>query len=280
MGGEIAIRIEKLSHEFGTADDSRRVTALSDFSFDIAKGEFVCLIGPSGCGKSTVLNAIAGLIKPSAGTVLIDGTPVTAPRPKDIAFVFQDGALFPWATVLENAAMGLHFQDVRKKEREDAARAALHAVGLKGFDAHYPGQLSGGMRQRVALARALSVKADILLMDEPFAALDEQTRIVLGEELSGLLARQKKTIVFVTHSLSEAVFLGDRVVAFTARPGRIKEIITIDEPHPRQPQFMQSEKFNNLRIRLFSLLHDEMKKTMSEEQMNEQQHAAGAAAGA
>ena len=264
MSSEVAISIRNLSHNFGTANDSQRVTALTDFSLDVAKGEFVCLIGPSGCGKSTVLNVTGGLIKPSSGEVLVGGKRVAAPLPKEVAYVFQDGALFPWATVLENAAMGLLFQDVPKRQREEAARAALVAVGLTGFERHYPGQLSGGMKQRVALARALAVEADILLMDEPFASLDEQTRIVLGEELSGLLAKHNKTIVFVTHSLSEAVFLGDRVVAFTARPGRIKEIITIEEAHPRRSDFMQSEKCNHLRNRLFSLLHEEIKKAMIE----------------
>lgn len=264
MSSEAAISIGHLSHHFGAAGDARRVMALDDFSLEIAKGEFVCLIGPSGCGKSTVLNVVGGLIKPSSGDVYVGGKRVSAPLPNEIAYVFQDGALFPWATVLENAAMGLLFQDVPKRRREEAAQAALEAIGLKGFERHYPGQLSGGMKQRVALARALSVEAGILLMDEPFAALDEQTRIVLGEDLSVLLAKYKKTIVFVTHSLSEAVFLGDRVVAFTARPGRIKEIITVDEPHPRQSDFMKTDKFNHLRTRLFSLLQSEIKKSMSE----------------
>ncbi len=260
MSAVAAISIRHLAHDFGEPGEPHRVAALRDFSLDIAKGEFVSLIGPSGCGKSTVLNVIGGLIKPVSGEVLIGGRKVTGPSPREVAYVFQEGALFPWATVLENAAMGLLFQNVPRIKREAAARAALAAVGLRDFERHYPGQLSGGMKQRVALARALSVQADILLMDEPFAALDEQTRIILGEDLSNLMARQQKTIVFVTHSLSEAVFLGDRVVTFTARPGQLKQIITVDEAHPRRPEFMESDKFNQLRTRLFSLLHDEIRK--------------------
>lgn len=264
MSADAAVSIRGLSHAFGQSNDSKRIIALTNFSLDIAKGEFVCLIGPSGCGKSTVLNIIGGLIPSTAGEVLIEGRKVTGPSPRDIAYVFQDGALFPWATVLENVAMGLLFQDVPRKQREAKAREALKAVGLTTFDDRYPAQLSGGMKQRVALARALSVETDILLMDEPFAALDEQTRLVLGEDLSNLLARRNKTIVFVTHSLSEAVLLGDRVVTFTARPGSIKEIVVVDEPHPRRPEFVASDKFNRLRTRLFSLLHDEIKKAMIE----------------
>src|SRR5439155_13341453 len=154
---------------------------------------------------------------------------------------------FPWSTVLENVKLGLMFQGVARAEREPRARKSLAAVGLTDFAGHYPGQLSGGMRQRAALARALSLKTDIVLMDEPFGALDEQTRMVLGEHLSVLLSQTGKTIIFVTHSLGEAVFLADRVAVFSARPGTIKEIIRIEEPHPRKPAFMTSEKFTRLR---------------------------------
>jgi len=265
---EPAIRISRLAHAFTGTNNAGPTWALRDFSLDVAGGEFVCLIGPSGCGKSTVLNIIGGLLAPTAGDVLVKGRKIAGPSPADIAYVFQEGALFPWATVLENASMGLLFQDVPKQRREEIAQSALAAVGLTAFDDYFPGELSGGMKQRVALARALSVEADILLMDEPFAALDEQTRIVLGVDLSNLLGTRGKTIVFVTHSLSEAVFLADRVVVFTARPGSIKEIIAVDEPHPRRGEFMTSEKFNELRPRLFSLLHDEIKKAMSQQQLS------------
>ena len=180
--------------------------------------------------------------------------------------MFQENALFPWSTVIENVNLGMVFQGVPRAEREARARKSLEAVGLTDFADHYPGQLSGGMRQRAALARALSLETGILLMDEPFGALDEQTRMVLGEDLSVLLSRTDKTIVFVTHSLGEAVFLADRVAVFSARPGTIKEIIAIDEPHPRKPAFVTSEKFTRLRNTLFALLHDEIRKAMADRQ--------------
>ena len=233
---------------------------LQNTSLDVARGELHCLIGPSGCGKSTLLSVIGGLTTPTTGTVTVAGKPVRGPMPRDLAFVFQENALFPWNTVFENIVLGMKFQGVPKSERNERARRALEAVGLDGFAEHFPGQLSGGMRQRAALARALSLETDILLMDEPFGALDEQTRMVLGEDLSVLLSRSRKTIVFVTHSLGEAVFLADRVAVFSARPGSIKEIITIDEPHPRKPSFMTAPKFHALRDRLYGLLHDEIRK--------------------
>jgi NitT/TauT family transport system ATP-binding protein len=166
--------------------------------------------------------------------------------------------------VLENVRLGMLFQGVPKSEHEARAKLSLEAVGLIDFAHHYPSQLSGGMRQRAALSRALSLKTDILLMDEPFGALDEQTRMILGEDLSVLLSQTDKTIVFVTHSLGEAVFLADRVAVFSARPGTIKKIIRVDEPHPRKPEFVTSEKFAALRNELYALLHDEIRKTVAE----------------
>jgi NitT/TauT family transport system ATP-binding protein len=179
-----------------------------------------------------------------------------------MAFVFQETTLMPWLTVLENVKLGLSFQNAPSSKRGERARSALTAVGMQAFADHYPRQLSGGMKQRVQMARALSLKTDILLMDEPFAALDEQTRLVLGEELSVLLAREGKTIAFVTHSLTEAVFLADRVAVFSARPGRIKTIIPIEEGHPRSRSFMTSEKLARIRNELYDLLHDEVVLTM------------------
>ena len=265
MGAEqTAIRISRVAHTFGEEGDARRVRALAETSIDVARGELLALIGPSGCGKSTLLNIIGGLLAPSSGTVDVGGTRVRGPLPRDIAYVFQENALFPWSTVLENVELGMVFQGVPASERSARARKALQAVGLADFAPHYPGQLSGGMRQRAALARALSLDTGILLMDEPFGALDEQTRMVLGEDLSVLLAHERKTIVFVTHSLGEAVFLADRVAVFSARPGTVKQIIAVDEPHPRRPQFMTSAKFHALRDQLYSLLHDEIRKTMEE----------------
>ncbi len=263
--GEVAIRIKSVGHHFGEDGEARHVRALADTSLDIVRGELLCLIGPSGCGKSTLLNVIGGLLAPTSGTVEVAGKPVHGPMPHDIAYIFQENALFPWNTVDENVRLGMLFQGVPKSAHAARAQKSLEAVGLAEFADHYPAQLSGGMRQRAALARALSLQTDILLMDEPFGALDEQTRMILGEDLSVLLARTEKTIVFVTHSLGEAVFLADRVAVFSARPGTVKKIIRIDEPHPRRPDFVTSEKFTVLRNELYGLLHDEIRKAVGSE---------------
>jgi NitT/TauT family transport system ATP-binding protein len=262
---EAAIKVRDVFHRFGEEGDRRFVRALADTSLDVARGELLCLIGPSGCGKSTLLNIMGGLMEPSSGTIEVRGQRVRGPLPRDIAFVFQENSLFPWNTVIENIELGMTFQGVAKSQRAARAAEALEAVGLKEFAQHYPAQLSGGMRQRAALARALSLATPILLMDEPFGALDEQTRMILGEDLSVLLARSGKTIVFVTHSLGEAVFLADRVAVFSARPGSIKQVIAVDEPHPRKPEFVTSEKFTSLRNQLYGLLHDEIRKAVQQQ---------------
>jgi NitT/TauT family transport system ATP-binding protein len=261
---EAAIKVRGVFHRFGEEGEQRFVRALADTSLDVAQGELLCLIGPSGCGKSTLLNIMGGLMEPSSGSVEVHGRAVRGPLPRDIAFVFQENSLFPWNTVIENIELGMTFQGVARSERAARAADALETVGLKEFAQHYPAQLSGGMRQRAALARALSLKTPILLMDEPFGALDEQTRMILGEDLSVLLARSRKTIVFVTHSLGEAVFLADRVAVFSARPGSIKQMIAIDEPHPRKPEFATSDKFSSLRNQLYGLLHDEIRKAVQQ----------------
>jgi NitT/TauT family transport system ATP-binding protein len=262
--GDVAVNIKDVSHQFGEPGDAQHVRALLNTSLEIVRGELLCLIGPSGCGKSTLLNMIGGLLTPSSGTVEVAGRAVRGPLPHDIAFVFQENALFPWCTVIENVKLGMVFQGVAKAEQDDRARKSLEAVGLREFMGHYPAQLSGGMRQRAALARALSLETAIILMDEPFGALDEQTRMILGEDLSVLLAATGKTIVFVTHSLGEAVYLADRVAVFSARPGRIKEIIAVNEPHPRKPSFVTTEKFSSLRNTLYGLLHDEIRKAVAQ----------------
>jgi NitT/TauT family transport system ATP-binding protein len=259
---EAAIRVRDVSHQFGEEGDARFVRALAATSLDVERGELLCLIGPSGCGKSTLLNVIGGLVAPSAGSVEVLGNKVVAPRPRDIAFVFQESALFPWNTVAENIALGLTFQGGAGAERAARTKSALAAVGLADFAHHYPAQLSGGMRQRAALARALALETPILLMDEPFGALDEQTRMIFGEDLSAMLSKSGKTIVFVTHSLGEAVFLADRVGVFSARPGTIIKVIAVNEPHPRRPDFVTSPKFTALRNELYGLLHDEIRKAV------------------
>ena len=255
------IEVRSVSQQFGSGN-AHPLVALDQATLSVGTGELVSLIGPSGCGKSTLLNIMAGLARASSGDVVIDGEPVRGPLPKKVAFVFQENTLMPWRTALDNIVLGLAFQGASKAGRVVRAKAALASVGMSEFAGHYPRQLSGGMKQRIQLARALALDTDVLLMDEPFAALDEQTRMVLGEELSVLLAREKKTIVFVTHSLTEAVFLADRVAVFSARPGKIKTIIPVDEGHPRPRSFMTSPKLTTLRNQLYELLHDEVVKTM------------------
>ena len=252
------IKVDDVSHVFPPPDGGGEVVALENINVDIRRGEMVSLIGPSGCGKSTLLNVIGGMITPTSGRALISDAPVRGPKPKEVAYIFQESALLPWATILDNIKVSLEFQKAPRASRDQIARDALKAVGLDAFAASYPHQLSGGMKQRAALARALSLRTDVLLMDEPFAALDEQTRMIFSEDLSRLLANERKTILLVTHSLAEAVFLSDRIFVFTSRPGRIKAVLEVDEPHPRKPGFMTSPRFNELRNQLYELLRDEV----------------------
>jgi NitT/TauT family transport system ATP-binding protein len=256
-----AITVDRVSQLFAGANGAPDATALDNVSLEIKRGEFVCLLGPSGCGKSTLLNIIGGLIAPTSGDVTIGETPVHGPLPRDVAFVFQESTLLPWYTVLENFRVSLEFQD-RKAGWREHALAALSSVGMEGFANFYPSALSIGMKQRINMARGIALDTGILLMDEPFAALDEQTRLVLGEDLSVLLARTGKTIVFVTHSLAEAVLLADRIVVMTARPGKIKAIIEVDEPHPRSPDFMLQPRFSEVRNQCYELLRDEIRTTV------------------
>jgi NitT/TauT family transport system ATP-binding protein len=235
------------------------VEALRGVTLSVERGEFFSLLGPSGCGKSTLLNLAAGLRRPTTGTVLVNGQRMERPRPDTIAVVFQDYSLFPWRTVLGNIEAGLEFRGVPRGERRERARRYLGMVGLEAFAGAVPRQLSGGMKQRVAIARSLSLETPVLLMDEPFGALDEQTRTVLGEEVSQIFAQTAKTILLVTHSLAEAVFLSDRIAVMSGRPGRILEIVEVPAPHPRTPDFMTSKVFHDLRDHLFRLLHDEMR---------------------
>jgi NitT/TauT family transport system ATP-binding protein len=261
-GAGVAIAIDRVAHGFGEEGDARFVQALDEVSLEISRGEFVALLGPSGCGKSTLLNIVGGLLTASRGEARVGDRPVRGPMPREIAFVFQENTLFPWNTILENFHLGLKFQGVPRSEWHDRSMRALQSVGMQAFASHYPGQLSVGMKQRIQVARAICLETGILLMDEPFAALDEQTRMVLGEDLSVLLAKTRKTILFVTHSLAEAVFLADRIVVMTARPARIKRILDVAEPHPRDRRFMASDKFNRLRNELYDLLHDEIRQTV------------------
>jgi NitT/TauT family transport system ATP-binding protein len=214
-----AVQVTELTKEFDGG-----IRALDGVTFDVPKGELTSIIGPSGCGKTTTLKVVAGLVEATSGMVAVNSVPVTAPGP-DRAFVFQDFALMPWATVLRNAAFGLELRGVPRKEREDVARGYVEKVGLSGFEDAYPHQLSGGMRQRVGLARALAVDAEILLMDEPFASVDEQIRRQFQEDLLQLLSDERKTVIFVTHSIEEAVYVSDQIVILTRGPSRVSNVV-------------------------------------------------------
>ena len=209
------------------------VPAVDAVSLTVRPREFVSLLGPSGCGKSTLLGMIGGLVRPDGGRILIDGAPISGPTPTKVALVFQDPGLFPWRTALDNVGFGLELLGVPSARRREIALGLLGPMGLKGFEARYPRELSGGMRQRVAIARALALDTPILLMDEPFGALDEQTRLLMGEWLVEVRRRTDRTIVFVTHSLHEAIALSDRIAVMTARPGRIKDVVEVPLPYPR-----------------------------------------------
>jgi len=250
------------------------VVALDHFSHRFRSRRFTCLLGPSGCGKSTLIQIVGGLEQATSGSIrIVDPERPGAGRPLgvDSVMMWQNLNLFPWRSVIDNVAFGLEMAGVRRAERYDKARALIASVGLRGFELHLPGQLSGGMRQRVALARALIMERPILLMDEPFAALDAQTKIVMQEELLRIFDATRKTVLFVTHAIEEAILLGDEVVVMTARPGRIKEIIAVDLPRPRSLEMVNSPQFGALFDRVFHLIREEVMKTM------EQQAAAASA---
>jgi len=253
------IRIEGVSKRYETT--SGAVDAVRDVSLAVRRGEFCTIIGPSGCGKSTLLAMVGGLVQPDAGRVLIETQPVSGPDPKRVATVFQDPGLFPWRTAVENVEFGLEIQGVDGKRRRAVATDLLGPLGLRRFAEKYPRELSGGMRQRVAIGRALAVDAQILLMDEPFGALDEQTRVLMGEWLLDIWRRTERTVIFVTHSLHEALALSSRVVVMTARPGRIKSVIELPYGYPR---LMESAEIVTLRAKLWSEIRDESLRAMGE----------------
>ena len=225
------IVLEAIGKRYETT--SGAVQAVDSMSLTVRAEEFVTLLGPSGCGKSTVLGMIAGLVRPDAGRVLVDGTPCDGPNPDKVALVFQDGGLFPWRTALDNVTFGLELRGVPAAKRREIARGLLEPMGLRGFEKKYPRELSGGMQQRVAICRALLPDPSLLLMDEPFGALDAMTREEMSLELLRIWDERRKTILFVTHSIPEAILLADRVVVMTPRPGRVARIISIDLPRPR-----------------------------------------------
>jgi ABC-type nitrate/sulfonate/bicarbonate transport system ATPase subunit len=254
--GEL-IAIEGVTKRYLTT--SGPVEALRDVSLAVGESEFCTLIGPSGCGKSTLLGMLGGLVMPDAGRLLIDGEPIKGPDPRRVATVFQDPGLFPWRTALENVELGLELQGVAAARRRRVAEELLGPLGLAGFAGKYPRELSGGMKQRVAIGRALAIDAKILLMDEPFGALDEQTRLLMGEWLLDIWRRTRKTVIFVTHSLHEALFLSTRLAVMTARPGRIKAVLELPMEYPRS---MESPEMVALRAKLWSEIREESLRAM------------------
>jgi nitrate ABC transporter ATP-binding subunit len=227
------IRVSGLDMRFESERLERTVTALEGIDLCVAAGEFICLLGPSGCGKTTLLNLIAGFLQPTQGTIIANGSAVTGPGPER-GVVFQEYGLYPWFTVSQNIAFGPRMRGASRAEQEEIVRHYVSLVHLGGFEQHYPGELSGGMKQRVSIARALANRPDILLMDEPFGALDAMTRETMQEELLRIWDAEKRTCVFVTHSINEAIYLADRIVILSARPGRIKDVVRIDLPRLRE----------------------------------------------
>lgn len=258
--------IEGVSKTYGLGDTrTSTIVALEDISLTVGDGEFVSIIGPTGCGKSTLFEILGGLIDPTSGTVRVDGDPLEGPDER-IGMVFQNHSTFPWLSVVENVAFGLKMNGVSKGERRERARSMLDLVGLSGFEDATPTELSGGMNQRVAIARTLVLNPDVILMDEPFGALDEQTRLILGEELLRIWRETGATVLFVTHNINEAVQLSDRIAVMTARPGTFKTVVNNDIPRPRDDETMSTEAFNVLVQRLWDELKGESRQGLRQKQ--------------
>lgn len=250
--GQSFVRVKDVSKIFSTFSGDA-VAALQNISFDISSGEFISIVGPSGCGKSTLLRIISGLLKPSTGEVTVDGDPVQKPI-KSVGFVFQRPILFDWHKVLANVLVPVELAGLKKKDFIDTAHDLINLVQLEGFEDKYPGELSGGMQQRVCIARALILDPDVLIMDEPFGALDALTRDQLNLELLKIWQERKKTVIFVTHNIPEAILLGDRVVVISERPGTIKADIPIDLPRPRGIEAKTDQRFGEREVEIYELI--------------------------
>ncbi len=261
MPGRLAV--ENVTKRFVTSEGP--VLAVDRVSLEVRQGSFVSIIGPSGCGKSTLFGVIGGLIGDYEGRVLIDGATVNGPH-RDIGMVFQEESTFPWLTTLENIVFPLDILGVPRKERDQRGEYLLHLVGLDGFANRYPAELSGGMRQRTAIARTLAFAPKILLMDEPFASLDEQTRLLLGDKILQIWRELEQTSLLITHSITEAVQLSDQVVVMTYRPGRIKRIVAIDLPRPRTSEIVGSEEFGRLVGAIWNDLREEAMRGLEEKE--------------
>ncbi len=258
--GHIKLQTRNISKTF--VRRRQAVEVLRDVTIDIEASHFVSIVGASGCGKTTFLRIIDGLISPTSGEILIDGSPVAGPG-LDRAFVFQQDALFPWRTVIDNVIFGLEVQRKSKRESTERAMEFIQLVGLSGFEYHFPHELSGGMRQRANLARALTVDPQVLLMDEPFASLDAQTREIMQSELLRIWRSNRRTVLFITHQIDEAVYLADKVIVMTARPGRIKAILDVDIPRPRQLSVKRTPRFLELVDEIWKMIEEEVKAALN-----------------
>ncbi|HVV62633.1 MAG TPA: ABC transporter ATP-binding protein [Pseudolabrys sp.] len=255
--------VDKVDVSFETPDGP--ITAVDDVSFTVRPGEFLSVIGPSGCGKSTLFNVIGGLLGNHQGQVHVAGELISGPH-KSIGMVFQEESTFPWRTVLDNVAFPLELIGMAKDKRAERARHFIALVGLDGFEKRYPGELSGGMRQRVSLARTLASEPKILLMDEPFAALDEQTRLLLGDKVLQIQQQLKQTTLLITHNITEAVQMSDRILVMTYRPGKVKRIVDIDLPRPRNSDIVGSEAFGRYVAQVWNDLREEASRGMRDEE--------------
>ena len=263
MAGSTKIEICQIEHVYESGFGN--VPALANVSLTVGDGEFVALLGPSGCGKSSLLRIVAELLRPTAGSVQIHSASDGGNGRPKTGLVFQEYALFPWRTVLDNVAFSLEMRGVARDEREERARRVLVRVGLQSFAGAYPHQLSGGMRQRVGIARALAAEPEVLLMDEPFGALDAQTRTVLQEELLRVWEGQRKTVLYVTHSIDEAVYMADRIVLFSARPGRIKAEYAVELARPRHMEMRGWSAYTKLSLEIWNALREEVDAAMGSE---------------
>ena len=258
---EAAVELRGVSKEFVARD--RRVLALQDIDLSIAHKEFAAILGPSGCGKSTLLNMVAGFDRPSGGQVRVSGAPVEAPDPSR-GVVFQEAALFPWYTVWDNVSFGPRTMGVPAAQYRPQVEAFIDQVGLRGFERHYPAELSGGMKQRVGIARVLVMEPEVLLMDEPFGSLDAQTRLLMQELLLSVWERHHQTVLFITHDIEEALLIADSVSVMTARPGRIKRRLVVNLPRPRSVEVTTSPVFNELKREVLGLIREESVRAASQ----------------
>jgi len=272
--GDAILSVDDIVVRFDTSESA--ITAVDDVSFKVRPGEFLSVIGPSGCGKSTLFNVIGGLLTGHTGAVKVAGETISGPH-RSIGMVFQEESTFPWRSVTDNVAFPLELVGMPKQKRIERARHFIKLVGLDGFENRYPGELSGGMRQRVSLARTLASEPKILLMDEPFAALDEQTRLLLGDKVLQIQQQLKQTTLLITHNITEAVQMSDRILVMTYRPGKVKRIVDIELPRPRTSEIVGSEAFGRYVAQVWNDLREEASRGMRDEETHAREHPQGAA---